>query len=124
MKYLNLSFFLLVFLIFSCQKDSISPSGECYKGKIILNGICSNITIQITEGNMNPNLYEKEWLNEANNVTYNNVFRLLNVCSFPSNIKEGQEFSFRIIEKNDTNCAVCLAYYPTPSKGLNIEICD
>lgn len=121
---------LLLFILFSlcisaCKQEIRGPITGCLKGKIVSFGYCSNITVELTEGNLDSNLYVKEWINPANNTVYKNVFRLMNVCSFPSNIREGEEFSFKVMtDPSDGPCAVCQAFYPTPSKGLYIEICE
>lgn len=125
MNYLNTLLIILILVLFSCKKEDFSTNTDCYRGKIVLSGICSNITVQVTSGNLDPDLYEKNWVNPATNTAYENVFRLLSVCTFPTDIKEGQEFNFKVIsQEEDANCAVCLAYYPTPTKGLYIKVCD
>jgi hypothetical protein len=84
-----------------------------------------NYVIQITEGDVDKALYESSWQNPLTNTTYQNVFRLESICSFPSTIKEGDEFYFTI-PKNPIpqTCAQCMAYSPTPNKMIYIEICN
>ena len=54
---------------------------------------------------------------------YKNVFTLGSVCDFPSHIMEGDIFNFSVLENYNQQCAVCLAYTPTPEKSLNIRLC-
>ena len=119
MKYLFTLFILLNIL---CNKAD-QPAVEIFKGKLVLQGICMNYVIQIVEGSVNPTLYEQSWANPLTNTTYKNVFGLASICTFPSNIKEGDEFYFTI-PKNPVaqTCAQCKAYSPIPAKTINIAI--
>jgi len=119
-KYL-VAFFIL--LNISCNKSN-NTSVACFKGKLVLKGICMNYVIQITEGDVDKALYESSWQNPLTNTTYQNVFGLASTCTFPATIKEGDEFYFSI-SKNPIvpACADCMAYSPTPSKKIYIEIC-
>ena len=121
MKYL-LAFFVL--LNISCNKSNDTIQ-NCFKGKLVLKGLCMNYVIQITEGDVDKALYESSWQNPLTNTTYQNVFRLESICTFPSTIKEGDEFYFTI-PKNPIpqTCAQCMAYSPTPNKMIYIEICN
>ena len=94
-----------------------------YKNQPFDRLIYSSVVIQIVEGSVNPILYEQSWVNPLTNTTYKNVFGLASICTFPSNIKEGDEFYFTI-PKNPVaqTCAQCKAYSPIPAKTINIEI--
>ena len=84
-----------------------------------------NYVIQITEGDVDKALYESSWQNPLTNTTYQNVFGLESICTFPSTIKEGDEFYFSIPKRPIVQtCAQCKAYSPTPSKKISIEICN
>ena len=119
MKYF---FTLFILLNISCNKTD-QPVVEYYKGKLVLQGICMNYVIQIIEGSVNPMLYEQSWVNPSTNTTYQNVFGLGSICTFPSNIKEGDEFYFTIPQNPVVQtCAQCKAYSPMPAKTINIAI--
>ena len=119
MKYF---FTLFILLNISCNKAD-QPVVEYYKGKLVLQGICMNYVIQIIEGSVNPMLYEQSWVNPSTNTTYQNVFGLGSICTFPSNIKEGDEFYFTIPQNPVVQtCAQCKAYSPMPAKAINIAI--
>ena len=121
MKYL-LAFFVL--LNISCNKlnDTIQ---NCFKGKLVLKGLCMNYVIQIIEGDVDKALYESSWQNPSTKTTYQNVFGLGSICTFPSTINEGDEFYFSIPKSSIVQtCAQCMAYSPTPSKKISIEICN
>ena len=115
--------FFIILLNISCNKSN-DTSVACFKGKLVLKGICMNYVIQIIEGDVDKSLYESSWQNPLTNTTYQNVFGLASTCTFPTTIKEGDEFYFSI-PKNPTvpACADCKAYSPTPSKKIYIEIC-
>lgn len=119
MKYI---FTLFILLTISCEKED-QPEVENFKGKLVIQGICMNYVIQIVEGSVNASLFEQSWVNPSTNITYKNVFGLASICTFPSNIKEGDEFNFTIT-KNPVaqSCAQCKAYSPIPSKKIYIEI--
>lgn len=114
---------LFILLISSCNKPNLSPA--CFKGKLVSKGACMNYVIQITEGDVDKALYEPSWQNPLTNTTYQNVFGLESICTFPSTIKEGDEFYFSI-PKNPIvqNCPQCKAFSPIPSKKISIEICN
>lgn len=119
-KYL---FIFFIIITIACNKSD-NTSVKCFKGKLVLKGICMNYVIQITEGDIDKALYESSWQNPITNTTYQNVFGLASICTFPSTIKEGDEFYFSIPKRSIVQtCAQCLAYSPTPSKKINIEIC-
>ena len=123
----NMIKYLVTFFIFlniSCNKSN-NTSVACFKGKLVLKGLCMNYVIQITEGDVDKALYESSWQNPSTNTTYQNVFGIERVCTFPSTIKEGDEFYFSIPKRPIVQtCAQCMAYSPTPNKKINIEICN
>lgn len=121
-----ISLFTLVILLSSatCKERRANPA-NCYKGRLEIKGQCMNYTIKLLEGNMDTAYYQPRWTNEFTGLTYENVFRLSSLCSFPGNIEEGQEFYFIIppappVEK----CNVCMAYFPTPNKSVFIKVVD
>lgn len=120
MKFFIVSFFLLSVV---CNK----PDQEvmtCYKGKLVLKGICMNYVIEVLEGNIDKSLYESSWKNPLTGTTYQNVFALDNICYFSASINQGDEFYFYIPKNPPPNtCAQCLAYSPTPDKKIYIQIC-
>ena len=120
-KYL-LAFFVL--LNISCNKSNDTIQ-NCFKGKLVLKGLCMNYVIQIIEGDVDKALYESSWQNPSTKTTYQNVFGLGSICTFPSTINEGDEFYFSIPKSSIVQtCAQCMAYSPTPSKKISIEICN
>ncbi len=104
---------------FQCEKE---VNGPLLKGKLAVNGICSNITITLVEGNLDPGQFESNWTDPTTGITYQNAFRLANPCQFPSHIREGDEFYFRVTTRVNETCATCLAYYPTPQTALAIQV--
>jgi hypothetical protein len=104
----------------TCNKKP--GSNHCFKGRLEIKGICMNYTMSVIEGTIDPNLVESSWLDPNTGKTYKNAFRLEHPCSFPASIKEGDEFYFEIDPAPEKDCAVCRAYYPTPTKPLSIKI--
>ncbi len=93
-----------------------------YKGKLEIAAICMNYTISIKEGTMNAADIVANWTDETTTKSYTNVFKLGNLCDFPASIKQGDEFYFTIDTTKGKDCAVCMAYYPTPPKALSIKV--
>ena len=134
MKQLSISaLFITILLVFgySCKKEKDADNSEmfpcepfqnnCYKGRLEIDDICGNYTIKVLEGDIDTSLIQTSWKHPKTNITYNNVFSLGNICSFPSSIKQGDEFYFQIRDnKQDLSCVRCLAYVPTPDKILSI----
>lgn len=104
-----------------CNKKNTEPK---YKGRLEVAGICMNYTIGILEGHPGMDKIESKWTDEATKKEYTNVFRLGNPCDFPPGIKQGDTFYFVIDTTKGKECAVCMAYYPTPSKALSIKVVD
>ncbi len=110
-------------LSISCTKSD--NNAECIKGKLVINGICGNNTIQVISGSIDPNLIVKSWEDPSTSKTYENVFALKSICTFPTSIKEGDEFYFKIDNNpKGTDCVVCLAFRAVPPKGLMIKVCQ
>ena len=120
------SFFLFLIIIFFCCDKDTDKSVDleiCYSGKLVKKGICMNYVIEVLDPIPNKNLIEISWRDEFSNKEYKNVFTLGSVCDFPSHIMEGDIFNFSVLENYNQQCAVCLAYTPTPEKLLNIRLC-
>ena len=111
-------------VLLSASECNKKESGQQYKGRLEVAGICMNYTIGVLEGNPGTDKIESKWTDEVTQKEYVNVFRLGNPCDFPSTIKLGDEFNFLIDTSKGKDCAVCLAYYPTPSKALSIKVVD
>jgi hypothetical protein len=118
--YLILLIASLFLFAFTCKKPEVDKT--CHKGRLEVKGNCMNYTIKVLEGDIKPQLIQASWKDEHTGKTHENVFRLENVCEFPSTIKEGDEFYFRIENNPSENCVTCQAFYPTPAKGLSIKV--
>ena len=115
-------FILLAFITcygFQCERyDHLNY----FTGKLAVAGICSNYTITLEEGALADTLYEPIWTDPQTSLSYNRAFRLGNSCEFPTTIKAGDIFKFVLESNPSNNCATCQAYYPTPTKTLNIRV--
>lgn len=123
-------FIILTFIAFtSCDKQvdiqQVVTDSTCYKGKLVLVGICGNAVVQVLDDRMNPAFYESTWKDEYTGIVYRNVMGNANPCGFPGDLKEGQEFYFRIDPPNPlpSDCVTCMAYSPTPQKRQYIQVC-
>ena len=106
----------------SSKKTAAHLTAGCYKGKLVVKAACMNYTIAVTEGNMDTTLVNASWTDEQTGKAYSNVFALGSRCSFPPEIKEGDEFYFKLDSTTVQNCAVCMIYYPVPSRHLSIKV--
>lgn len=110
----------IVFLLTTSEKCNKKELDQVYKARVEVVGICSNITLSVIEGKIDANYVEPSWTDETTKKTYTNAFKLGNPCSI-NNLKAGEEFYFKIDTSKQADCAVCMAYYPTPSKALSIK---
>ena len=118
-------FLFYIIIFFSCDKDTEKAMEQeiCYSGKLVKKGICMNYVIEVLDPIPDKNLIEISWRDEFSDKEYKNVFTLGSICDFPSHIIEGDIFNFSVLENYNQQCAVCLAYTPTPEKSLNIRLC-
>ncbi|MHA8057372.1 hypothetical protein [Aquirufa nivalisilvae] len=111
-------------LCLACKREEL-PKSTCLKGRLAVQGICMNYVIDVLEGQVDSSQVEMTWKHPMTGKTYSKAFALKSICSFPTNLKEGDEFYFSISAlPEDKMCAQCKAYSPVPNKGLSIEICD
>ena len=117
-------FILVILGLLSLSCSKLDDETDCIKGKLVINGICGNNTIQVLSGKIDSNLIEKSWEDPATSKKYDNVFALQSICTFPNTLKEGDEFYFVIDnDPKGSDCPRCLAYRPVPPKGLMIRVC-
>lgn len=105
-------------------------AGDCnkkkkttYRGRLEIKAMCMNYTISML-GDADTSLVNAKWTDENTGRSYTNVFKLGSPCTFPASINVGDEFDFTIDSTREQNCMVCLAYYPTPSKVIRIEVVE
>lgn len=127
MKNLYLSAIVFISVIFlgltACNSNKNVSGQKKYKARFEVKALCSNYTFSVIEGNIDTTLVVANWQNPQTKKIYKNAFALANPCILPSNLKEGDTFYFVIDDNPPKNeCIVCMAYYPTPSKSLNIKI--
>jgi hypothetical protein len=125
--YLLLAFPLLTLFSFQCNKEDASAlsASSLYTGKVELEGICGRTVISITKGDLSllpANSYAESWQDESTGISYRNVFMIANICQVDTVLKQGDQISFRVHPKANTQCMVCMAYSPAPREQLPIEI--
>ena len=114
--------FLLTVSADKCGKKK-TESGS-YKARLETKALCMNYTLRLLEGNIDTSLITANWTDESTGKTYTNVFGLGSRCTFPPNIEQGDDFYFVIDSTQKQECAVCMAYYPTPPRKLSIKVLD
>lgn len=120
---------LLILSIFTVLTVAAADCGKKstgtvkYKARLEIKGICFNYTISLLDPADTLDI-NADWTDEMTNKSYSNVFSLGNPCDFPATIKQGDEFYFTIDTATKKDCAVCMAYYPKPSKALTIKVVD
>lgn len=118
------------FLVVSLLSTLLLAAGDCtpgkkesrLRGRLEVAGICMNYTIAVLDGDPGKDAVEETWTDETTGKSYHKVFKLGNPCDFPATIKQGDEFYFTPDTSAGKTCAVCMAYYPTPAKSLNIKV--
>ena len=120
------SFLCIVLVIasaYQCNNKTGSGKEGVLRGKLVIKEICSHYVVQVIEGQVADSLVSNGWKDDKRNQTYDKVFTVSNRCSFPAaSIKEGDVFEFTI-DANPVpeDCAVCMAFYPTPEKRNAIK---
>lgn len=120
MKYVYL--FLLITGFSACKSSSGIADNEL-RGKLVISALCSHYVVEIISGKVDASKVAAEWKDDNRNQTYKQSFSVANKCSFGQlGLSEGDEFTFTIDDnKPNETCAVCMAYYPTPTQALNIK---
>ena len=117
-RFIALPVLLGVLLIcsFQCRRDDMDHPGNVLKGKLLFNGMCGQYTVQLLEGYMPPEKIVASWKFPNTDSIYTNVFAAANVCNFGEfHLQQGDVFTFKLDSLPPVqNCAVCLAYFPTP----------
>ena len=114
---------LLITTAYQCNNRTASGSPGKLKGRLVIKEICAHYVVEVTGGKVADSLVTNGWKDDKRGKTYNKVFTVSSRCSFPATLNEGDEFEFNI-ETNAApeNCAVCMAFYPTPPTRNAIKI--
>lgn len=112
--------------ILACAHKSTLPNSTNgkMKARFEIAGICSNYTFSLIEGGVDSSLVEASWTNPQTDSTYTNAFGVKNPCDLPPGLKVGDTFYFEIDADRPNRCMVCMAFYPTPAKKLNIKVLE
>jgi hypothetical protein len=107
----------------TCNRTTQQPlaDSKCFKGKLVIKGICMNYVVQVLQGDTSQLNINDTWIDETTDKTYANVFALGSKCNFPD-MAEGDEFYFKLAEKPEAGCNVCLAYRPVPTASNHIVV--
>ena len=105
-----------------CSSKKDKAGADRYKARLETKALCMNYTLTLLEGRIDTSLVDASWTDESKGKTFTNAFGLANPCDFPSTINEGDEFYFTIDTAKTKDCAVCMAYYPTPPRKLTIKV--
>ena len=115
------AFFLLNASGDGCKKNN---DQSIHKGRLEIKALCMNYTIKVLDEVIDTSLVNTSWTDESTGKTHTNVFALGSRCNFPATLKEGDVFYFKIDSSDKKQCAVCMAYYPTPSKKVSIKVIE
>lgn len=114
---------LVIASAYQCNNKTGSGKGTL-KGRLVIKELCAHYVVEVIEGKTDTSLVTNNWTDEKRNKTYNNVFTVSNRCTFPAaELNEGDEFEFTFDQNPPPqDCAVCMAFYPTPPKANAIKI--
>ena len=124
MKTLLILFLFSALCCIQCKKAVVT--GKVLTGKLIVNGPCEHYVIQLQKGTIDTANIESTWYESFNDSTYSNVFTVSNLCTFGNyRLQKGDVFTFQIDPNPPAqNCAICMIYVATPSKGnavINVQ---
>ncbi|KIC90373.1 hypothetical protein [Flavihumibacter sp. ZG627] len=120
------AFFLMagIFLwgISGC-KTPANKTTATHTGKLVVSELCNHYVVALETGSIDKNNLAESWTDNKRNMTFKNVFSVASKCSFAkAELAEGDVFSFELTDSTVTeNCAICMAYYPTPEQKLMIK---
>ena len=118
----KLLFISIIILSFCSSYECNKSKSGAVKGKLVIKELCSHYVVQVIDGTVDSSKVVNGWKDDKRG-TFNNVFTVANRCDFPASLNEGDEFEFNFDPNPPPqNCAVCLAFYPTPSKSNAIKI--
>jgi hypothetical protein len=124
---MKLLLFLSAIFILTASADKCgnkkTETGK-YKARLEIKALCMNYTLRLLEGDIDTSLIVADWTDESTGKAYKNVFALGSRCTFPATIEQGDDFYFVIDTIQKQDCAVCMAYYPTPPKKLSIKVVE
>ena len=120
------SFLLILFTVLTAATCSptaknVALAENCFKGKLVIKGICMNYVVQVVQGDTSKLKVAATWMDETTDKTYSNVFALGSKCNFPD-MQEGDEFYFTLADKPEEGCNVCLAYRSVPAVANHIMV--
>lgn len=106
----------------ACSSGKVNNNGTL-RGKLVISELCAHYVVQVVSGSIDAAKVAADWKDDKRNQTYKQAFSIANRCSFGElGLKEGDEFTFSVDNsKPEETCAVCMAYYPTPSQSLYIK---
>lgn len=109
---LPITFLLFAGTAFYCHPKRVYP--DQLTGKLVINGACGNYVVQVVSGSIDPKRIVSSWTDPLSHVTYTNVFRVANSCTF-GGVAKDQLFTFTIPDPAPVqNCFLCDIYVPTP----------
>lgn len=117
------SLILLAFILGSwsgCEKEETQEKGIIL-GKLVHKS-CASVVVQVLDTDY-YSIAQNEWKQSADKPTYEHVFAVENICSFPQ-MAIGEVFIFKLTDKGDNNCAVCALFDNPPAKTNKIEVVD
>ncbi|HEX2682590.1 MAG TPA: hypothetical protein VHL77_01580, partial [Ferruginibacter sp.] len=104
--------------------NKVVPADGVMKGRLVVKEICSHFVVEVLNAKLDTSIVSNGWHDDKRDKIYDQVFTVSNRCGFAAaNLKEGDEFEFTFDKEPPAeNCAVCMAFYPTPVKRNAIRI--
>lgn len=109
-------------LFLMCSTRPQTDERTCFTGKLVKRGICGQRVVQLIGQPSGGLALAQNWTDSLSHKVYENVFAVGNPCSFPSAIKEGEEFTFTMTTNPDTECVQCMAYTPVPEQKNSVIV--
>jgi len=112
----------LLLAVVSISQCNDKKTNAPFKARLETKALCMNYTFTLLQGSLDTSKINATWTDETTGKSFTNAFGIANPCSFPPTINAGDEFYFTIDSVKKQDCAVCMAYYPTPSRKLFINV--
>ncbi|HYC28639.1 MAG TPA: hypothetical protein VEB42_07480 [Chitinophagaceae bacterium] len=114
---------LIAVTAYRCNNRAV-PTDGVLKGKLVVKELCSHFVVEVLNSKLDTSIVTNGWHDDKRDKIYDNVFTVSNRCAFAAaDLKEGDEFEFTFDkEAAPEDCAVCMAFYPTPGKKNAIRV--
>ena len=116
----------LLLILLSVSFSTCHPGEQVslvFKGKLVIKAACAHYVIQVLDAQFPKSKLMASWKDDTTDSTYTNVFKVANLCSFPSDrVSQGDTIIFALDNNPPPmNCMICTIAYPTPPVSNSVN---